>query len=229
MTATPRPDSAASGRQDFMPAPKVENYVSERGARAYFEDHRDKLHRRVSDKREREILADYLQRCAPIGKLLDCPSGFGRLLELCKQHATEVVEADFSPSMLALNEQLHGDQARYLQCSALEIPEADDAFDVAISIRLSHHLESREDRLAHIDELCRVAGKAVVLTYFSSKSLKDRLRRLRRLWNKKKPKNTLSPEEVQQRFAARGFVVDAQRPLSRIGSGHVYVLARRTR
>ena len=229
MTATPRSESTTDSKHDFMPAPKVENYVSERGARAYFEDHRDKLHRRVSDKRERLILDDYLRRCAPIGRLLDCPSGFGRLLDLCDRHAEQVVEADFSPSMLALNEQLHGSAASYLQCSALEIPEPDDAFDVAISIRLSHHLESREDRLRHIDELCRVAEKGVVLTYFSSKSLKDRLRRLRRLWNKKKPKNTLSPDEVQQRFAERGFTVEAARPLSRIGSGHVYVLARRTR
>ncbi|MFK7739557.1 MAG: class I SAM-dependent methyltransferase [Planctomycetota bacterium] len=232
MTATP--DSTASSRTGdarpahrFMPASKIDNYVSERGAKAYFDDHQNKLHRKVSDRRERRILSDFLQRCAPIGDLLDCPSGFGRLLSLCREHAERVTEADFSPSMLALNEDMNGEKASYLRCSALEIPRPDDSFDVAISVRLSHHLDDKQDRLRHIDELCRVARSGVVLTFFSTKSLKDRMRRLRRLWNKKRPKNTLSPDEVRAQFEARGFQVDAMTPLARIGSGHVYVLARR--
>lgn len=229
MTASQSSDAEAPGTTParFMPEHKIDNYVSERGAKAYYQDHQDKLHRKLSDKRERRILAEYLQALRPIDKLLDCPSGFGRLLSLCKEHADAVVEADFSPSMLALNQELHGEQADYLQCSALEIPRDDDSFDVAISVRLSHHLESKEDRLKHIAELCRVADKGVVMTFFSSTSLKDRLRRLRRIWNKKKPKNTLSPAEVQAQFEKCGFKVDLMRPLARIGSGHIYVLARR--
>ena len=227
MNASPEPTVEASPVHRFMPASKIDNYVSTRGAKAYFDDHQNKLHRKVSDRRERQILADYLSRCAPIGDLLDCPSGFGRLLSLCREHAKRVVEADFSPSMLSLNEELHGEQAQYMRCSALDIPRPDDSFDVAVSIRLSHHLEERSDRLQHIAELCRVARSGVVLTFFSSKSLKDRMRRLRRMWNGKRPKNTLAPEEVRAQFEASGFVVDAMRPLARIGSGHVYVLARR--
>ena len=227
MSPSPKTASEASPAHRFMPEKKLDNYVSERGARAYYDDHQKKLHRKLSDRRERRILDDFLKRAAPIGELLDCPSGFGRLLSLFREHAERVVEADFSPSMLALNEELHGEQASYLQCSALEIPRADQDLDVAVSIRLSHHLDDKQDRLRHIAELCRVSKRAVVMTFFSSKSLKDRMRRLRRLWNKKRPKNTLSPDEVKTQFEASGFAVDAMRPLARIGSGHVYVLARR--
>lgn len=222
------PVSPAPPGTDVMSLGKVENYRSERGARAYYEDHQRKLHRRWSDRRERRILREFLQRCGTIGSLLDVPCGFGRLFSLFAEHAREIVEADLSPTMLALNEELHEKRAAgYLECSALQIPRPDRSFDVVASIRLNHHLESQEARLAHIAELCRVADRAVVMTYFSSASLKDRLRRLRATFNKKRPKNTLSPREVELAFASHGFVVERRAPLSRLGSGHDYVLARR--
>jgi ubiquinone/menaquinone biosynthesis C-methylase UbiE len=213
---------------DFMSAPKAQNYRSERGARAYHDDHQNKLHRKFSDRRERRILQDFFHRCGPVEQLLDVPCGFGRLLDLFGAHAGEVVEADFSPSMLALNRELHGDDAaQYLECSALEIPRPDGCFDAAVSIRLSHHLDAHDDRLRHVRELCRVSRRFVVLTFFSGTSLKNRLRRLRGRWNHKRPKNTLLPQEVREEFARQGFRVAAMKPLARIGSGHVYTLARR--
>ncbi|MCA8953961.1 MAG: class I SAM-dependent methyltransferase [Planctomycetes bacterium] len=213
---------------DAMSATKIANYRSERGAHAYLDDHRQKLHRRVSDRRERRILRDFLTRIGRTGLLLDLPCGYGRLLELLATAAERVVEADFSGSMLTLARQLHGELAsEYLECSALAIPRPDRSFGVAVSVRLNHHLESRAARLAHIAELCRVADTAVVMTFFSAASLKNRLRQLRRLWNGKTPKNALAAAEVRAEFGRRGFAVERMVPLARIGSGHVYVLARR--
>ncbi len=223
---------AAAGEQPgpgYMSAAKLANYRSERGARAYLDDHRKKLHRRWSDRRERRILTELLGAAAPVGRLLDVPCGFGRLLDLLRDHAAEVVEADVSESMLALNAELHGDDAaEYLRCSALDIPVPDRAFDTTVSVRLNHHLDTEADRLRHLDELCRVTRGRVVLTFFSSSSWKDRLRRLRRRFDGKRPKNTLAPAQVVQRFAQNGFRVDALRPLSRLASGHVYVRAVRS-
>lgn len=225
-------DSASPGGPggDLMAAGKVHNYRSERGARAYHDDHQKKLHRRWSDRRERRILGSFLGRVGPLDSMLDVPCGFGRLLDVFREHAAAVTEADFSPSMLELNEQLHGDGAKaYLHCSALDIPAADRAFGATASIRLSHHLERHEDRLQHIRELCRVSDRAVILTYFSSTSLKNRLRRLRAKWNGKRPKNTLSGAEVAAEFQRCGFRVSAMQALSILGSGHIYVLAERAR
>ena len=214
--------------EELMPAVKVENYRSERGARAYLEDHERKLHRRLSDRRERNILRAFLGRCGEVEQLIDVPCGFGRLLDLLRSSAGEVLQADFSPSMLALNRKLHGDEvAKYLECSALEIPRPDGSFDMSVSVRLSHHLDQLEDRQRHIRELCRVSRRHVIMTFFSGKSLKNRLRVLRSRWNGKRRKNTLMPADVRRVFAGCGFRVDAMQSLARIGSGHVYVLASR--
>jgi SAM-dependent methyltransferase len=228
------PTGTAGVGDGLMSAAKIDNYRSARGAAAYYEDHQSKVHRRLSDRRERRILGEFLARCAAArggGKarsLLDCPCGYGRMLGLFREHAEQVVEADFSPTMLALAEELHGGLASaYLQCSALAVPRPDRAFDTVVSIRLNHHLDSADDRRTHVRELCRVSADAVILTFFSSQSLKNRLRRLRALWNGKRAKNTLAPAEVRELFAGCGFAVECMVPLARIGSGHLYVLARR--
>lgn len=211
-----------------MSQAKIDNYHSVRGAQAYYDDHQTKLHRRYSDRRERQILTRFLGRVERGGRLLDAPCGFGRLFEVLSEHADAVVESDFSPTMLQLNRSLHGGRAAaYLECSALEVPRPDRYFDTVVSVRLNHHLETERDREAHIRELCRLSDNAVVFTYFSRSSLKNRLRQLRSLWSKKRPKHTLTREQVRAVLAESGFATVAQRPLSRLGSGHVYVLARR--
>lgn len=204
---------------------KLANYQSERGANAYLHDHETKLHRQVSDRAERRILRSFFAEVGPLESILDLPSGYGRLLGLLREHAPRIVEADVSATMLKLNAERHGeDAAEYLECSGLAIPVEDRHFDGVVSVRLNHHLESESAREAHLRELCRVARRAVVVTFFSHRSLKNLLRRLRAPFNKKKPKNTMRPERVVEVFAECGFEVRRLAPLSRIGSGHVYGL-----
>ena len=205
-----------------MPRSKIDNYRSARGANAYKQDYQDKLHRRYSDKRERKIFARLFEISGPCQSILDLPCGAGRLLGLFRDHAAKVYEADFSPSMLRLNRDDHRSAAAgYTECSGLEIPFTDHSLDLVASIRLSHHLEQRADRHRHLSELFRVARKAVIVSWFSHTSLKNRLRQLRAPFNKKKPKNTLRTREVQTLAADHGFRTAAAIPLSRFGSGHV--------
>ena len=212
-----------------MPDWKLDNYRSERGAQAYRDDHETRIHRKWSDKVERRILLRYLEELArhrPIGRTLDCPSGFGRMLTLLRAHAPAVVEADVSPQMLELDRERHGDLAAdYIEVSALEMPFGDRAFDLVVSIRLNHHLESEEAREAHLRELCRVADRAVILTWFSSTSLKNRLRQFRSRFTAKRRKNTIHPARVREIFQEQGFELRRSIPLSRLGSGHRYGLA----
>ncbi len=221
--------SKAAHDPSVMPDWKLDNYRSERGAHAYLHDHETRIHRKWSDKVERRILVRYFEELArerPIGRTLDCPSGFGRMLTLLREHAPEVVEADVSPQMLELNRERHGDLAAdYVETSALEIPFADRSFDLVVSIRLSHHLESEEAREAHLRELCRLADRAVILTWFSSTSLKNRLRQFRARFTPKRQKNTIHPARVREIFAEEGFELRRSLPLSRLGSGHRYGMA----
>lgn len=205
-----------------MQPSKLQNYNSTRGAEAYKADYRHKLHRKLSDKRERALLHRCFQRIGHVGRLLDMPCGHGRLSDLLRGHCDQLVEADWSFTMVSLNRRDHGtDRRSYLRASALEIPFADRAFDVVVSFRLSHHLETVALRERHLRELFRVADKHVLVTWFSATSLKNVLRQVRVRLAGKRPKNVLRNGRVRELAAECGFVQQFARPLFLIGSGHV--------
>lgn len=210
-----------------MQQSKLQNYNSTRGAEAYKADYRNKLHRKWSDRRERALLASYFAELdrlglAPLASILDLPCGHGRLSSLLKERCRRLIEADWSFTMVALNQRDHGTDGRsYFRASALEIPLPDRSVDVAVSFRLSHHLESQELRERHLRELFRVADKAVIVTWFSATSLKNVLREVRVKLAGKSPKNVLRNGRVREVAQQAGFVQQRAKPLFRIGSGHV--------
>ncbi|MFQ5504554.1 MAG: class I SAM-dependent methyltransferase [Planctomycetota bacterium] len=212
-----------------MPREKLANYASVRGAEAYKHDHRSKLHRRLSDRWERRILERFFGELSPCGCILDLPCGAGRLFTLLRSYADSVIEADWSPAMLELNKRDHDNAAEsYLRCSALEIPLSDRRVDVAVSVRLSHHFDSPAHREQHLSELFRVADRAVIVTWFSRGSLKNWLRRWRAPFNRKRPKNTMAGRDVAAIARSSRFEPLRMLPLSRLGSGHVFGLFRRS-
>ena len=205
-----------------MQPSKLQNYNSGRGASAYKADYQNKLHRKLSDRRERALLLRYFAAIGHVGTVLDVPCGHGRLADLLAQRCDRLIEADWSFTMVALNQKDHGgDTRRYLRCSALEIPLPDQSVDVVVSFRLSHHLETQELRERHLRELFRVARRAVVVTWFSATSLKNRLRQVRVWLGKKQPKNVMHGARVRAIAGECGFQQRAARPLFLIGSGHV--------
>ena len=210
-----------------MQQSKLHNYNSTRGAESYKADYTNKLHRKWSDKRERALLSGYFRELGQLGlgnveSILDLPCGHGRLSDLLKGHCRELIEADWSYTMVSLNQRDHGHDGRsYFRASALEIPLPDRSVDVAVSFRLSHHLESQELRERHLNELFRVAGKAVIVTWFSATSLKNVLRQVRVKLAGKKPKNVLRNARVREVAEQNGFTQREAKPLFRIGSGHV--------
>jgi len=204
---------------------KIDNYHSERGAEAYKRDYQERLHRQLSDRRERRIFARYFDRLGRVDSVLDLPCGAGRLFEMLSGHADRVIEADFSPSMIELNRRDHDGAAdRYLECSALDIPLAENEVELIVSVRLSHHLHRPEDRRRHLEELFRVARRAVIVTWFDYHSIKNCLRRIRAPFDKKRAKNTMRKAEVREIARACGFRPVAMIPLSRLASGHVFGL-----
>lgn len=212
-----------------MQQSKLQNYNSPRGASAYKADYQNKLHRKWSDKRERALLSQYFARIGQVESILDLPCGHGRLSGLLKSHCQRLVEGDWSFTMVSLNQKDHGkDQRHYVRASALEIPFPDGAFDVVVSFRLSHHLETQELRERHLRELFRVARKHVIVTWFSATSLKNLLRQLRVRLAGKKPKNVLRNDRVRAIAAECGYEQQLAKPLFLVGSGHVLGLFTKT-
>lgn len=205
-----------------MQRSKLQNYNSTRGAEAYKADYQNKLHRKWSDKRERALLARYFAELGHQESILDLPCGHGRLSDLLKSRCDRLIEADWSFTMVSLNQRDHGlDARRYFRASALEIPLPDRSVDTVVSFRLSHHLETPQLRERHLQELFRVAKKAVIVTWFSATSLKNLLRELRVKLGNKKPKNVLRNGRVREIAEVAGFVQKQAKPLFFVGSGHV--------
>lgn len=221
-----QPDAAAPADVHAPIAPaKLRNYESLRGAEAYKQDHQRKLHRRLSDRRERAILERYLAEIGPCARILDLPCGHGRLADLLAGRCRHLIEGDWSLSMVELDRRDHGRAGRsYLRASALEIPLPDRSVDAAVSIRLNHHLETQELRERHLRELFRTAARAVIATWFSHTSLKAVLRRLQARFVDRRHKHTLRNARVREIAAECGFEPRALEPLFRIGSGHVFGL-----
>lgn len=205
-----------------MQQSKLQNYNSNRGAAAYRADYQNKLHRKWSDRRERALLSRYFQTIGLVESILDLPCGHGRLSGFLQQRCKRLIEADWSFSMVSLSRKDSSKDAHgHMRCSALEIPLPDRSVEVALSFRLSHHLETQELRERHLRELFRVSNQAVVVTWFSASSLKNRLRQLRTMLTGKKPKNVLVNDRVRAIATELGFRQQAAKPLFLIGSGHV--------
>ena len=202
---------------------KMRNYNSVRGAEAYKADHQSKFHRKFSDRKERALLEEYFDVVGASDTILDLPCGHGRLSGFLKERCNNLVEGDWSFNMVELNQRDNGRDGRsYVRCSALEIPLPNRSIDTVVSFRLSHHLSTPELRERHLQELFRVARKAVIVTWFSSSSLKNVLRELRiKLGLAKGSKNTLANARVREVAQACGFTQHTAKPLFVVGSGHV--------
>lgn len=201
---------------------KLTNYNSTRGATAYKADYQNKFHRKFTDARERKLLTDYFATLGKLDSILDLPCGHGRLAGFLKERCGRLIEGDWSFTMVSLNQADNGKQDRsYMRASALEIPLPDRSVDAVVSFRLSHHLESQELRERHLRELFRVADQAVIVTWFSATSLKNRLREVRVKLFGKSRKNVLRNERVRAIAEECGYVQRFAKPLFLIGSGHV--------
>lgn len=188
--------------------------------------YRDKFLKRSSTRREYALIARHLARVGRSRVILDLPCGGGRLTPAFAESAGLVIEAD-----IALGQLLYGRQQSsvatprvWMTASAFHIPLRDQAVDGTISVRLSHHLPTEAERERHLAEILRVSRRFVIMTYFDHHSLKNRLRRLRRPFDRQPPKMTMTTARVAEIARAHGArLVDAP-PLSRIGSGHRYAL-----
>lgn len=102
---------------------------------------------------------------------------------------------------------------RYQSADLLALPCAERSYDAVLSFRLLPHVTAWR---ALIAGLCRVARRAVVVDYPSTRSVNaiagGMFELKKGLEGNTRPYTLFSPEEIRDAFAADGFPVTAARP-----------------
>jgi SAM-dependent methyltransferase len=102
---------------------------------------------------------------------------------------------------------------RFEVADLLSLPYPERSFDVVVCLRLLPHSVAWT-RL--VGELCRVAGRSVVLDYPSRRSinvLSERLFELKKgIEHNTRPFMLFSPREIQAAFSRHGFAIKASQP-----------------
>lgn len=210
---------------------RLKFYDSPEGAQEYVDEY-VKAHRKLSDRRERRLLAAWFAQIGVVPSALDLPCGFGRYHGMLRAQARRVIEADYSGDMVKTARQRSApDAPDGLRCFGHEIPLRDRSVELVFSMRLNHHLVDPATRREHLRELFRVSGRWVVFSYFDHASFKNLLRRARARagLTRKPPKSTLRRAEVRALAEDSGFRVREDPWLFVIGSGHRLVLGERVR
>lgn len=219
-----------------MDAHILDRYNSRRGAASYTHKFEKHWTERLNNVREQKLvrrLLGTIPKSELIGPALDLPCGYGRLSPLVREVAPRVVMGDWSFHLLreaAAFLRQEGDTPRhggFVRGTALCLPFPDRVFDLVLSVRLCHHISSREERLAYVGEILRISNRWVLFTYFDTDSFKNLSHERRRKFKNKRPKWTLTAAEVAEKAEEAGYEVVESVPLSRLFSGHRYTMLRR--
>jgi len=206
----------------------VEKYKSYEGAASFNTKYEREWHKRVNTRREVKVIRECFRIAGEQDTILDLPSGTGRLFGAYRPFGKRFLGMDISHEMLKFARQNVAEwQGRLAAASAFEMPLKDRAVDCFFSARLFHHVPDRQERHRYIREMCRVSRKWVIFTFFHTYSLKNFLRVLRRPFNRKKPKVTMTTAELREVASGAGWEVVTTLPLSRLFSGHHYAVLRR--
>ncbi|MGB5131226.1 MAG: methyltransferase domain-containing protein [Steroidobacteraceae bacterium] len=195
-------------------------------AAAYNLSYRQRLLKRQSTQREFRLIGQHIARIGRSRIILDLPCGGSRLTPAFADSADLVIEADIAHGQLLFGraESSVATPRVWMTASAFHIPLRDGSVDGTICVRLSHHLPTAAERERLLTELLRVSRRFVIMTFFDHHSLKNVLRRLRKPFDRKAPKMTMTTARVAELATAGGARLIAAPPLSRVGSGHRYAL-----
>ncbi|MFT7541620.1 MAG: ubiquinone/menaquinone biosynthesis C-methylase UbiE [Gammaproteobacteria bacterium] len=178
----------------------------------------------------RSILGSIMGPQATGARVLDLPSGTGRLLSVLGENGRWAVGADRSLEMLLADPELEGGKGppvSRLQADVRALPFVDDAFDVVVSMRFFFHLNSRSLRIAALGEMARVGRQQVVVQDRSGANFKQAGRALRhRLGLSKRWSPVLSPAERRREFEEAGLEWVGERHVSRLFSDKSLFLLR---
>ena len=141
--------------------------------------------------------------------VLDVPCGGGRVSIHLSEQGYTVEAADLSESMVEIatnNVAAAGVRCPVGRQDIEAMSYQDDSVDVIVCFRLFHHFPDTATRQRCISELCRVARRMVVISYFSPWSATS-IRRtvVAAAGGKRSPKHSTSLSEIEGYFEINGF------------------------
>lgn len=219
-------DSWGQTREQLTSEPYQQNYQEVQDARDYNLKYQKYLLKRLSTKREYQLLNQLLSRQEHCATMLDLPCGGGRLSPQLAPFTDLLIEADIAVGQILFGKaNSHVPTRRiWMTASAFHIPFQNSSIDAIVCIRLCHHLPAPAERERLLCELLRVARKFVIMSFFDYYSFKNTLRRMSSCLRYKKPKNTMTIRQVAEIARKNGGELVACPSLAIIGSGHRYAL-----
>jgi ubiquinone/menaquinone biosynthesis C-methylase UbiE len=162
---------------------KSANATSYRARTQYDEKQSLKYQQRKPGKHRAEMrLIDRAFAMIPkTHRVLDVPCGGGRVAIHLARQGYEVSAADLSDSMIEITRENFAKEGLYCPVEKQDVERItlpDRSFDAIVSFRLFHHFPSTEIRQRVISELCRVAARFVMLSYFSPRSVTSLKRKI---------------------------------------------------
>lgn len=181
------------------------------GRTKYTEDRSRKYQKRKPGKHSAEMrLVERAFALIPkTHRVLDVPCGGGRVTVQLAGLGYRMAAADLSDAMIEIardNFKKAGIDATVSKQDVEKFALSDRSVDTIVSFRLFHHFPNTDIRRRVVKELCRVAAKNVVLSYFSPASFTSAKNALRsKLSGKESKKFATSLKEVEGYFNDCGF------------------------
>ncbi|OCX15308.1 class I SAM-dependent methyltransferase [Ectopseudomonas hydrolytica] len=210
-------------------------------AQQYLHKHQDGLARRLSHWRDVQVARRALKLADQPNLVLDLPCGAGRFWPmLCEQPNRVIFAADNSADMLAIARAAQPrevvDRVNTFQTSAFAIDLGANAVDCIFCIRLLHHIESAEHRMAILREFHRVSRDTVIVSLWvdgNYKAWKRRRLEARRAAQGRASENqnrfVVARSEIEREFWQAGFrVIDHLDFLPGYAMWRTYVLRKRS-
>ncbi|MFI5179548.1 MAG: class I SAM-dependent methyltransferase [Vicinamibacterales bacterium] len=154
------------------------------------------------------VLANFIGRIKE-RRILDVGTGTGRAALLFARGGAQVTGVDASEHMLAVARQRAADEGltiRFLAGDAHALEFSDRSFDVVVSLRVLMHTP---DWRKSVGELCRVAGRLVIVDYPSAASFALVESALRRVVHAvgvpTEPYRVFSDRDIARAFDQHGF------------------------
>jgi SAM-dependent methyltransferase len=174
---------------------------------------------RLAHWRDEQLARHALKVAGEPGLVLDLPSGVGRFWSVLTEHSNRVVlAADHSPEILAIAEARFPaeklERIKTLQTSPLSIDLSANAVDCIFCMRLFHHIEDAERRLAILHEFHRVTRDTVIVALWVDGNIKSwRRKRMERVRATTQPlvvrnnRFVVSKTVIESEFSAAGFEI----------------------
>ena len=188
-------------------------------AQHYLEKHQDGIARKLSHYRDQQLARHALALAGEPNLVLDLPCGAGRFWSTLAEQPNRVIlaadnSADMLSTALASQPKHITERVKAFQTSAFAIDLPDNSVDSIFCMRLLHHIEQPEHRLALLKEFHRTTRDSVIISLWvdgNYKAWRRKISEKKRLQRDPCYKSTnrfvISQETIEQEFIQSGFTI----------------------